>query len=338
MNNMTKLISALLTFITFGIAFPACAVEGESIVLDPATGNYLITHYSDIDRAFERLTFIPATKINPAVKIKLKHAREGVLNYRYTLSSGQDSQQEIEAFRLEPVSGTSTSLPDIPLNAPPGQIAVDMLDAAGYFEAPAPWDAFMAYSHGGKAFRVSWSYKVDGGLSPGKQAVFGFNSRDLPGIIQGEIYGYVPVDGQQQIDGEELPDAEDGGFGQQYMGLLKNDFVRRFVAVPTLSVTTPFDAVSVLTQLKSHLMTWPDMKLLDTAAATTIATGLQAAIDAVNAGNKEAAIKILKSLSSEIAKTDKELVKGVLKFDVKFVARMLGADEPEEDEVSFSVK
>ena len=116
-------MSALLAFITFGIAFPAYAADGESIVLDPATGNYLINHYSDIDKSFERLTFIPATKINPATKIKIKRMREGLLHYGYTLSNGQDSQQVIRLFILDPITSVATSMPVIPLIAPPGQTA-----------------------------------------------------------------------------------------------------------------------------------------------------------------------------------------------------------------------
>jgi len=84
-----------------------------------------------------------------------------------------------------------------------------------YFDTPTLWQADMGYTEDEKAFRIGWYYDSDtGGLAPGDKAVFGFNSRDLPGIILAEVEGYAPD--SQKIPREETQDAHDGGFGQQY--------------------------------------------------------------------------------------------------------------------------
>ncbi len=353
-------------FVALSIAsFAACGGAGESIVLDPATGNYLITHYVDSEQAFEKLVFVPATKIDPSLKSELKLLHGGTIDYKYSLKSGENSKQAITRILFHPVSSVTTSMPDIPTGAPPGQIAADMLQSANYFDTPALWRPTMGYTDDQKAFRIGWYYGVDtGGLSPGDKAAFGFNSRDLPGIIQAEVAGYAPD--TEKIDGEELPDEPgDDPFWKQYFSLIWHNFLVRPVAVPTLSVTSPFDGVSVLRQLKDNVTAWPSMTLIDGATATTISASLQTAIDQLGSGNNEAAIRTLKSIRSHLnqllsngkrdsdsemprdkqsakgqrdnnaeqADANRHLVEDVLQFDLKYICRALGSDEKmDEDE------
>ena len=109
------------------------------------------------------------------------------------------------------ISSVTTPLPDIPLNAPPGKIMVDMSGVASYFVTPAPWDASMGYSDGQMSFRIGWSRSLKtGGLTPGSQATFGFRSRDLPGIIQAKVYGYAPdsQEVEKEMDEGDENDAD----------------------------------------------------------------------------------------------------------------------------------
>lgn len=277
MLNMTKIILALMVW---GACSAAFAEEGESIVFNPATGNYLITHYSEFDKKFEQLIFIPATKINPMFQSKFKLEQNGVIKYEYTLINGPDSRQMIRRFILDPVSSVTSSLPDIPLNAPPGKIMADMMNVASHFDTPpAPWRAMMGYSTGEMSFRISLGYRQEtGGLAPGSKVALGFKSLDLPSIIQAEIYAYAPS--SQEIDGEELPDAEDGGFGQQYFALIRNNFLRRYAAVPTIAVPSPFDAAVTLERIQANTHTWIGMKLLDVTFSSQLDRSLTAAADA----------------------------------------------------------
>lgn len=350
---MTKLIiSALLTFITLGIASPACAVEGESIVFNPATGNYLITFRDSSDGGFDQVTFIPATKINPKLKTKLK-LDDVIVHYEYILTSGRDSQQNIVHIILDPVSSVTTPMPDIPLNAPPGQAVVDMLNAAGYFDTPSPWHASMAYSdENRKTFRIGWRTKVANGLSPGSQAVFGFNSRDLPGIIQAEVYGYAP--GSEQIPGEETQDAHDGGFGQQYTELVgKNNVVRRRLAVPTIAVPAPFDAAVLLDRIQAQMHTWIGMNLLDATFSSQLDRYLTAAADAYRRNQPKAAKEDIEKVREMLKKEHPDLGRDeehesdqsqeknddrksamidrlaarILDFDLKYVTKRMGGEK-----------
>jgi hypothetical protein len=277
---MKKIISALFAITAFCFLSPAFALQGETIVLDPATGNYLITYLSSRDDKSHQITFIPATKINPTIKNKLKLDHDGIVHYGYSLISGQDSQLVIVNFLLDPISSVKTPMPDIPLNAPPGKIMGDMMNAAKYFDSPALWRPVLAYSNIKTAFRSGWYYNSDtGGLTPGDKAIFGLNSRDLPGIIQAKISGYAPD--SQEIPGEETQDANDGGFGQQYTQLVtKNNFVSRNAAVPTIALTDPFDAAVTLERIQTQMHSWIAMQLIDATFSSQLDRSFQSAISA----------------------------------------------------------
>jgi hypothetical protein len=256
----------------------AFALDGESIVFNPVTGNYLITYLNSTDDSFRQVIFIPATKINPTLKSELNVEQVGSVQYSYTLMSGRDSQQDIVSFLLDPVSSVTSSLPDIPLNAPPGKIMDDMADVASFFETPAPWEAFMGYSDGQMAFRVGWGTKVANGFRPGSKAVFGFKSRDLPGIIKVEIHGYAP--GSKYIPSGEA-DPEDGGFGQQYTELVtKNNFVPRYAAAPAIALPSPFNAGLTLERIQTQMHTWIGMGLLNSTFSSQLDRYFQSAISA----------------------------------------------------------
>jgi hypothetical protein len=350
---MKKIISVLLASIAFGFLSPAFALQGESIVFDPATGNYLITYLSSRDDKLHQVTFIPATKINPTIKSKLKLDNVGIVHYGYSLISGRDSQLVIIGILLDPVSSVKTPLPDIPLNAPPGKIMGDMMDAANYFDRPALWHPMLAYSNKAAGFRGGWYYDSDtGGLAPGDQVNFGFNSRDLPSIIQAEVKGYAPD--SQKIPGEETQDAEDGGFGQQYTELVfKKNFVPRYAAVPTIVVSTPFDAAVLLDRIQTQMHTWIGMQLLDATFSSQLDRYLAAAADAYRHNQpkvaKEDIDKVREMLKKEHKdlgrdeehETDKSQEKNddrkspmidrlaarVLDFDLKYVIKRTGGDK-----------
>jgi len=343
---MKIIIATLLAVTTFGFLPPAFALEGESIVFNPVTGNYLITYKNSIDEKFHQVTFIPATKINPTFNSKLQLGQDGYVHYGYTLISGLDSQQDIVHFILDPVSSVVTTLPDIPLNAPAGQVAIDMLNVAKYFDTPTPWRASMAYSDGQNAFRIGWRTKVANGMHPGGQAIFGFKSGDLPGIIQVEVYGYAP--NSQEIPGEETQDAKDGGFGQQYTELVdNNNFLRRNAAAPTIAVPTPFDPAVTLERIQTQMHTWIAMQLIDPAFSSQLDRYFQSAADTYRnqgqAGNGQVGrmLALLVQQYEELERDDEELVKKksavtaqidklaalVLYFDLKYVMQHMSGSK-----------
>src|SRR6266566_964599 len=70
----------------------------EGIVLDAATGNYLITYKND-GGSFSQIVFEPATKIYPKLSSKFQFSEKDLtILYRYGLRNGRESKQEIGDF------------------------------------------------------------------------------------------------------------------------------------------------------------------------------------------------------------------------------------------------
>jgi len=363
---MKKLIYILIATIALVASFPVIALEGETIVFNPVTGNYLITYLDSNDNSLRQVIFIPATKINPTIISKLKLGNDGAISYKYTLSSGRDSRQNIVHIALNPVSSVITSLPDIPLipsvpfNTQAEQDAnlvtieravVLMRNVAKSFYTPSPWRATMSYSNELNKFRIGWRTKVTNGMQPGIHATFGFNSHDLPSIIQAEVKGFAP--GSKEIPGEETQDAEDGGFGQQYENLINSNYIRRPAAVPSITVPIPFNAAVLIERIQTQMHTWIAMQLLDATFSSQLDRYLTAAADAYRhnqpKAGKEHIQTLRKMLKKEHEDCDKEdekedggpevkhddkakrvlidrLAARVLDFDLKYVLKRMGGE------------
>lgn len=211
----------------------------------------------------------------------------------------------------------------------------------------------MGYSDGQMSFRVSLGYRLEtGGLTPGSKIAFGFKSRDLPGIIQAEVYGYAP--GSQRIPGGEV-DEEDGGFGQQYTELVfRKNFVSRNAAVPTIAVTVPFDPAVTLERIQTQMHTWIGMQLLDATFSAQLDRYFQSAISAYRLNQPKVGKKHTQTMrefiKKEHADADREddkddwgekgddhdtnkrilidkLAARILDFDLKYVTKRMGGDK-----------
>jgi hypothetical protein len=316
-NKMKKITKVLFALTAFCFLSPVYALDGESIVFNPTTGNYLITYLSSSDDQFHQVTFIPATKIKPTLKSRLTLERNGVIHYGYLLISGRDSQQVIVNIGLNSVSSIHTDLPSIPLNAPAGTTRAAMSSTEDSFDTPVPWKPVLAYSDDRFSFRVGWYYGSDtSGLPPGGKADFGFKSLDLPGIIRAEISGYA-FD-SEEIPGEETQDADDGGFGQQYSALISNNFVPRYAAVPTIIAPSPFNAAVLLGSIQTQMHTWIGMQLLDATFSSQLDRYLTAAADAYRHNQPK------------VVKEDIEKIREMLKRE----HQDLGRDEEHESDNS----
>ena len=210
----------------------------------------------------------------------------------------------------------------------------------------------MAYTSNGTVFRIGWRTKVANGMHPGGRADYGFRSRDLPGIIQGELYGYAP--NSQKIPGEELQNPNDGGFGQQYTELVfKKNFVTRNAAVPTIAVPDPFDAAVTLERIQTQMHTWIAMQLLDATFSSQLDRSFQSAISAYRLNQPKVGKKEIQTMRELLKKeqpdlgrdeeheSDKSQEKNddrksalidrlaarVLDFDLKYVIKRAGGDK-----------
>src|SRR5450759_495185 len=73
---------------------------GESLILDPASGDYTIT-YADDAGNLHQAKFVPATKIVPAVSSAFQLNDNGIIAYRYTLANGRGAKQPITMISIK---------------------------------------------------------------------------------------------------------------------------------------------------------------------------------------------------------------------------------------------
>jgi hypothetical protein len=307
------------------VAFPALAQQ-ESIVIDPATGDYTIT-YQGLDLEgnpkWHQVVYVPATKIEPEVKSKFRVSDKRGFTYSYKIRNHSRSKQAIRGFRG--LASHADSGSQITPQDWDGNILPDF-DSAGQESG----------------YRVNWSFDTSGGLAPGRsQGGFSFESLHLPGVGIARLTGAVNA-----LNGfpDEGP-GDDNPIYPEYRKFMRNDFVSRFVAVPKIPVPTPFDAAMVLGGIQKHIKDdLLGMKLIDPVLASQLDRSLQAALDAAKINNTAAvrsnlkeARRLLKKEHEDVdSEDDKDdanetrksvlidrLAAKVLDFDLKYVEKRL---------------
>lgn len=266
------------------------ASPGESIVLDPATGNYDVTYCgigpigSKNACMLHRVVFEPATKIDPILKSYFALDGSGNTTYRFRVENGKRARQPLLTFLLDPVSDLRSSqpLPKRPSDVAPGQLGNALAAGTAALVVPSGWHAFELPNPSGVALRVAWADDSKGeggarGLGTGrKQTGFGLASADLPGIIAAQFRGNPTHE-------LAFPDEGPGGdISAQLDTLQLNDFVTAFAAVPSIAVPSPFDRAELLRRIDNQLKTWVDLKLLDPVVFSRIDGFIQAAIAAAS--------------------------------------------------------
>ena len=339
-------------FLPLGVSF---ALEpGESIVLDPVTGNYKITYSDTLKggvKVLSRATFVPSTKIDPTIDSKFHLNHTGAVSYSYTVRSEAQSRQVLDTVGFNLVSRVTGSQ-DLPTDMQTSTVAqaFAVLEAnSRALTTPSGWrGSISTYENGAY---VSWD-PVDSaaGIQPkGQVKGFGFVSQGLPGV------GAAKFKGARRFArgfGGEGPDP-DSDIRKQYDALKQNDFVARNAVVPTIYVPVPFDAAVLLDSIRTHMLTWSNNQLLDPAFATQLDRYMVAAADAYRhnqpKAGKEHIQTLRKMLKKEHEDTDKDdekedgklegkgedrnkrilidrLAARVLDFDLNYVLKRMGDD------------
>ena len=264
---------------------------GEGIVLDPNTGDYIITYTNAVGQ-LKQSRFVPSTKIEPSLYSRFENER-GLIHYRYVLKNGTASKQPLIGLILDPLSSLqgNVALP---------QTGQEMLQALqqqqnnaakleqtlnqinGAVDAPAGWSCEVLPK--GEAvqsgFRVPCSFndldeKKHNGLQPGKSiSGFSFYSMDLPGVEMAQLGGFGDM-GPGFTD-----EGPDGEIADQLDQMVKKDFVPRPAAIPTIAVPNPFDAAALLGSIQTQMHTWISMQLLDATFSSQLDRYFQSAISA----------------------------------------------------------
>lgn len=351
-----KTSSKLLTGIAaMAIALGAQAYPGESIVLDPATGNYTITYRGDPNSTeLSQTVFVPSTKIDPAIRSSFRMGERDVIVYRYTVSNGATAKQAILGFRLDQIINPVVGELPFPHRST-DMVAFNAYDAAlkVAIASPAGWDGDITRFHpdtnGENLDRVSWRPNT-GGIQAGHTLTgFGFSSLDLPGI------GPSQTDCLSDVFGfpDEGP-VEDSAVLAELNRLRDNDFITRPAAVPTIAVPTPFDAVVTLERIQTQMHTWIGKQLLDATFSAQLDRSFQSAISAYRLSQPKVGKQEIQAMRELIEKeqpdADREDDKGdrgekgddndkteralidklaarVLDFDLKYVTRRMDEDK-----------
>lgn len=327
MNANLKFTAMLIgAFLGASLATPAVAQEG--VFLDPATGDYTV-RYRSYGNALGEATFYPHTKIDPVVKSKIKQASDGSIVYRYKVKNGEKSKQNLVTLSVTSHQAIANSQ-----NTPPGW-------HAGISQISSTHPIY-----GGIGNSVTWIFLnklaskegiTSEGLAPGAGQEFEFRSLLLPGVGIMRLTGDAPV--TEFLD--EGPDHTTA-VGIALGKLEQNDFVPRVVAVPRITVPSPYDAAAVLAGIQQHIKTdMLSMQLVDAVLISQLDPWFASAIDAAKRSNDKGvrhAIhelrRLLKQEHADVEMDDDEnnepkdekakrriakLAARVLDFDLKYV-------------------
>lgn len=291
--------SILLLLTMLPLTSNAIAAQQEGIVFDPQSGNYTITYENE--GQLLQTTYEPPNKINPLLRSAFRLGASGDVTYRYRLENGKDSRQNIVSFAVLVTSAKgariSTNSPEYLQRQPTAEtaLALNADSRRVIVETPSGWNGSAVPEFKRTGLSVDWFFlrhKTADGLPPGRsQGGFGYESRDLPGVGLAGIRGATPTlsfegDGPSQALEDQLSAIrrEVGG-------------VSRPAAVPTFSVSRPFDAATLLAQLQKHAkVDLVEFKLIDPVLAAQLDRWFTTAIDAAKHSNNEGMHHAVKEL------------------------------------------
>ena len=316
----------------FCLVCSAPKAQEEAIVLDPSTGNYVINYRGfNLDtgtRSWQRVIFVPATKIDPVAKSRFKLTDQGLVAYHYKVKNASTSQQALSGFRALVSQANRTS-----------QVV------------PQGWRGSVVPDRNTTNMRLNWSYsrqQAGDGLKPGNsQSGFGVESSDLPGVGMLRLRGATPTLAfPDEGPSQELSDKLDE------LSSPDSDSVPRLAAIPRIPNPTPFNAAVVLGSIQQHVKTdMVSMQLIDPALLAPVDRGLTQAIAAAQGGNTPSLLheimnlrQLLKQEHADVDKDDDgdrddddknkaakrqidKLAARVLDFDLKYVERRVKGEK-----------
>ncbi|ADE10727.1 hypothetical protein [Sideroxydans lithotrophicus] len=310
MNFLFQATGAVI--VTLAIFSEAYGFPGESIVLDPNTGNYQITYFGEgspgnkKNKPLRQAIFVPATKINPVIGSTFRLRGMDIVAYSYRVKNSTNSRQSLANFVIDPVSDINSSSPLPKLRQ---SITVSDLDpfnkiALAAIYTPRNWVGSVWISDT-VGLRIGWMFASleapNAGLIAGStQDGFGFSSKDIPGIGIVQFQGNTPVFGF-------VDEGPSGEISDQLDKLTHNNFVPRNAAVPTIAVPEPFDTAILLDRIRSQVATWPAKQLLDPAFAAQLDRHLVSATNAFRLNNSKAGKEQIETMRNMLGREHKYL-------------------------------
>jgi hypothetical protein len=357
---MRSLLWVVCTFVMSAtFALQVYGAPGESIVLDPNTGDYQITYLgtgspgNKKNKPLRKTIFVPSTKITPTIVSSYKLRGADTVVYSYRVRNGSTSRQPLVSIIFDPITDIVSAVPLPKRNEDVDINTIAQIDRVGRdsLATPRGWYG-SAVTSDDVGLRIGWMIdslnKPNAGLTAGStQEGFGFTSMDIPGIGVAEFRGRAPI----------LSFVDEGPTGEianQLEKLTQNDFVPRNAAVPSIAVPEPFDPAVTLERIQTHMHTWIGMSLLDSAFSAQLDRSFQSAISAYRLNQPKVGKKQIQTmremLKKEHADADREddnderrekgdhddknkpilidkLAARILDFDLKYVTKRMGGDK-----------
>ena len=363
MNKTIFIFRWIMLVVAMLSSFYAQAYPGESIVLDPVTGNYTITYwdgttYEDektgrvTPPGLEQTTLVPAFYVKPTLRSSFKLKESGSMYYSYSLSNGKSAKQAIVGISLEQVGQLTGERAMPPVTATVSEVEKVFFTNMSSIDSPDEWLGNIRRANGQS--RIVWrpGERLDAksGILPGRsESGFAFSSPDLPGISFARMTGIG--NGVVGYTGEGP--AADSAILVELERMEANNFIARPAAIPVISVPSPFNAAVLLDRIQTQMHTWIVMQLLDATFSSQLDRYLTAAVDAYRHNQPKAGKEHIQTLRKMLKKEhddadrddDKEdgkhegksedkskrilidrLAARVLDFDLKYVLKRMGDD------------
>lgn len=307
----TALICASIAGVTF--ADPplnaAGYIDGESITLDPQTGNYTVTYFGDpgaskggTDRLITLIYDTP-NKIKPDVKVQLRTGREQDIIYSYDVSNGKAAKQDIYAFSFTARTGwfensnlvtnaTASSQFAAGNLAGTAQALESKLAYAGIVESTRmnqsdKWLPEIIFGESNKAFRMRWqahpNQKPLDDIKPGQtRRGFGLALPYLPGYVKvnfsgdGKSFGFPGAAGGDSKIWKDLDKLMFGGTAPAPSVASLG---------PKILIPEPFNTKALATGISNDLASWVEAGQLSENLAQRLRLSLAAIGDAAERNN-----------------------------------------------------
>ena len=315
MNKTTsrRLVSIAMALTTpFAIAYPALNadgyIDGESIRLDPATGDYVITYFDgygpDADpNRFVTVVYDVPNKIRPEIRTSVTAAKGRDITYRYEVLNGKGARQDIYAFsfntlvpwfeehgaraRAAAASALQTGdLAGVARAIESNTTYVEQVEAQRMRQSER-WLPEFLLAKGGKAFAIRWQAHPNrqprDNIRPNqRRGGFGLDVPYLPGLVK---VGFA---------GDSKPLAFPGGFGgdskiwkdiDDLMFGTKAPAPKAYSLGPRVLIPEPFSTKALAQAIAGDLPRWVETGQLSQPLAQRLTGLLLAAGDAAERNN-----------------------------------------------------
>lgn len=310
MNTGNVCLGTLITtcVLLSSIAIAAPVRDGERIIRNPDTGDYMAYYLDDEADGVEMIEspFITATKIDPNVRSAFSLIQNSNVRYKYNISNGNAAKQPISDISFVGLPANVTISNSVVASSNANRI--ESFESALFIPNKNWYGSGARLS---KELNIGWHYNnetfdVSLGIQPGETlSGFGIMSPDLPGILQAHLIGNTKFH-QFDFSGEG-PDPNKTDIARQMQEIEQNDFISRNVAAPLIIVPNQFDAAIVLDRIRSHVASWPSKELVNSVFASQLDRYLEAAANAYRSNQPKAGKEHIKSLRKMLGKEHKYL-------------------------------